>query len=127
MEPRIDLEEAARVLSAKLAGWRQSGIQVGAITWRDVGEPWPYPLKGNRAEVIDADSLGIALSKGKQEGRLVLFTGGWADLEYWSGSPEDGILTEAPGWDDWLTVADYNRLLDRFAGLFESRPERQRL
>ena len=119
MEARIDLDEAFRVLSSKMARWRQRGIEVAAVTWRDIGEPWPYPFKESRADVVKADSLGVALRKGEQEGRLVLFSGGWADLEYWSGSADDQVLDEAPGWDDWLTLDNYDRLLDRFAGLFE--------
>lgn len=41
--------------------------------------------------------------KDEQEGQLVVFRGGWADLEYWSGRPSDEPVTEAPGWDDWMT------------------------
>lgn len=44
--------------------------------------PWPYPLKTDREEVTDADSVGVVVRNQEQEGRLVIFRGGWADLEY---------------------------------------------
>ena len=80
MERRIDLDQVAGLISGHAAAWEQAGLAVGALTWRDVGVPWPYPLKADRAEVADADSVGIAMSKREQEGRLVIFRGGWADL-----------------------------------------------
>jgi hypothetical protein len=42
--------------------------------------------------------------KHEQEGQLVVFRGGWADLEYRSGSPSDEPVIEAPGWDDWTDL-----------------------
>jgi hypothetical protein len=118
MQSRIDLDEAARVVARRIGDWRRRGINATAVTWRDVGVPWPYPLKVNRAEVIEADSLGVALHKGDQEGRLVLFRGGWADMEYWSGDRGDEPLLEAPGWNEPMTLTDFEILLERFAGLF---------
>lgn len=115
---RIDLDEAAALITSATAAWKRTGLLAGALTWRDIGEPWPYPLKTRRDEVIDADSVGVAVHKGVQEGHLVLFRGGWADLDYWSGRPGDEPRVEAPGVDDWLTLADFQRLLERFAALF---------
>lgn len=34
----------------------------------------------------------------------MLFKGGWADLEYWSGDIDDPPILEAPGWEDWLDL-----------------------
>jgi hypothetical protein len=117
VESRIDLDEAALVISRQIDNWKRVGIEIQPITWRDVGERWPYPLKTDRAEVIDPDSVGLALRKGEQEGELVLFKGGWADLRYWDGKSNQ-IIDEAPGWDDWMSLDDFERLLNRFAGLF---------
>ena len=117
MENRIDLDEAAGLLVRHIPFWQTAGIVVDPVTWRDVGEPWPYPLKVDRATVIDADSVGIRTKKGGQEGQLVLYRGGWADLEYWSSSDEP--LVEAPGTDNPLTLDDFDRLLYRFAALFD--------
>jgi hypothetical protein len=61
----------------------------------------------------------VAVRKDGQEGRLVVFRGGWADLEYWSGGASDEPVIEAPGWDDWLDLPGIDRLLRRFAVLFD--------
>jgi hypothetical protein len=76
-------------------------------------------LKTNRADVKAPDSIGVQLRKGAQEGTLVLFDGGWADLLYWGGSASDDVIDEAPGWEDWLDIEHFGALLDRFAGLFK--------
>ncbi len=55
----------------------------------------------------------------QQEGQLVVFRGGWADLEYWGGGPSDEPVLEAPGWDDRMDLPAIERLLRRFAGLFD--------
>ena len=118
MERRLDLDQVAGLISGHAAAWEQAGLAVGALTWRDVGVPWPYPLKADRAEVADADSVGIAMSKREQEGRLVIFRGGWADLEYWTGHPSDDPVVEAPGANDPMTLTDVGQLLEHFASLF---------
>lgn len=118
VERWIDLDQVAGLISRHTLAWEQAGLVVGALTWRDVGVPWPYPLKNDRAEVADADSVGVAVRKQEQEGRLVIFRGGWADLEYWSGERSDAPVFDAPGADEHLALPDVERLLNRFAGLF---------
>lgn len=68
--------------------------------------------------MVTPDSIGIEVRKGTQEGRLVLFDGGWADLEWWSGEETGEPLLEAPGYGDWLDLGRFEDLLDRFASLF---------
>lgn len=80
----LDLDRVAGLISSHAATWARAGLVVGALTWRDVGVPWPYRLKAHRGEVADADSVGVEVRKDEQEGRLVIFHGGWADLEYWT-------------------------------------------
>jgi hypothetical protein len=41
------------------------------------------------------------------------------DLGYWSGDASDDPVTEAPGWDDWMDFPGIDRLLRRFAVLFD--------
>lgn len=118
MDQRIDLDTAAAQLMARVDRWRRRGIAVGAPTWREVGAGWPPVITTDRGVVVAADSLGVALSKGSQEGSVVLFAGGWADLLYWSGDPSDDPIDEVPGWEDWLTIERYGDLLDRFGALF---------
>jgi hypothetical protein len=116
VESRIDLDAAAREIARRIDRWRASGMTIDDVTWRDQADGWPPPFKTDRNEVRDPDSIGIRCSKGEQEGSLVLFKGGWCDLDFWSGS---AAIVEAPGHDDSLTVDSYGRLLDRFFALFD--------
>ena len=118
MENRIDLDAAARAIARRADSWRERGLTLGAVTWRDAADGWPWTLKTDRAAVRDADSVGISCTRGEQEGRLVLFKGGWADLEFWSGDVADEPLTDMVGFNDWLSIESYEALLDRFVGLF---------
>ncbi len=118
MESRIDLDQVAALISRHAIGWAEAGLVVGALAWRDVGKPWPFPLREDRSQVTEADSVGVTMRRHEQEGELVVFRGGWADLAYWSGRPLDEPVTEAPGWNDWMGLHDIERLLQRFAGLF---------
>jgi len=114
---RIDLDAAAEQIAARRAEWRRRGITASETTWREKGEGWPPPLKTDRRAVTDADSIGVALTKGAQEGSVVLFGGGWADLLYWDGRSGQAV-DEAPGWDDWLDLGRFGRVLDRLTDLF---------
>ncbi len=117
MDDRIDLDVAAQEIEARRHVWRDAGIAVGETTWRDEADGWPWKLKTSRSNVRTPDSVGVALSKGDQEGSVVLFRGGWADLLYWNGK-EGEVVDEAPGWDDWLTIDAFGSLLDRFGRFF---------
>ena len=74
-------------------------------------------LKTDRGTTKDADSIGVSVRRGSSEGSLVLFKGGWADLEFWDGLGNP--MLSAPGWPDGMSVEDFGALLDRFAALFE--------
>ena len=117
MTARIDLDAAAVQIAARRAEWRRLGIAASETTWREQGEGWPPHLKTDRRAVTEADSIGVALTKGAQEGSVVLFSGGWADLLYWDGH-SDEALDEAPGWKDWLDLKRFGQLLDRLTDLF---------
>lgn len=118
MEGRVDLDQVAGLISRHAIAWRDAGLVVGSLTWRDISGPWPYPLREDRGQVAEADSVGITVSKHEQEGRLVIFGGGWADLEFWSGDLSEEPVAEAPGLDDGMGLLDIERLLVRFAALF---------
>lgn len=119
MEDNIDLDLAARAVRDYQRRRRDQGIVVGDLTWRDGSDQWPAPLRVDRAEVKVPYSIGVECSKGLQEGRVVLYRGGWADLEYWSGSADDEPIVEAPGWGSWLSIEALVALLDRFGALFD--------
>jgi hypothetical protein len=118
VESRVDLDQVAGLISRHVISWERGGLAVGALTWRDAAGPWPRPLREHRSEVAEADSVGVMVRKGEQEAQLVIFRGGWADLEYWSGRPCDEALTEAPGWGDWMDLSGIEQTLLRFASLF---------
>jgi hypothetical protein len=80
---------------------------------------WPSPLRKDPSQVADPDSVGVMVRGRQQEGRLVVFRGGWADLDHWAGAPSDMPVLEVPGWDDWMDLPGIERLIRRFASLFE--------
>lgn len=118
MRTVIDLDVAVREIERRAEGWREAGFAVGPVTWRDQGEGWPASLKTERGAVADPDSIGVKVRRGDQEGSVVLFKGGWWDVEYWSGSTSSEPVMEAPGYPDGLTVQEFGRLLDSFTDRF---------
>ena len=119
MESRVDLDQVAGLISRHAFAWKESGLLVGALTWRDAAVPWPSGQRGDRGQVREPDSVGVTLRRRQREGQLVVFRGGWADLAYWGGGSSDEPVFEAPGWNDWMDVPAVERLLRRFAGLFD--------
>jgi hypothetical protein len=88
----VDLDVAVGEVERRAAAWRRSGITVGAVTWRETSEGWPQPFKTERSQVNSADSIGISLRKGEQEGAVVLFDGGWCDFFYCDGHADEMLL-----------------------------------
>jgi hypothetical protein len=119
MESQVDPDQVAALISRHAFAWEESGLVVSALTWRDAAASWPSPLREERSQVVEPDSVGVAVRKHGEEGQLVVFRGGWADVAYWSGGASDEPVIEAPGWDDWLDLPGIDRLLRRFAALFD--------
>jgi hypothetical protein len=95
------------------------GFDVGALTWRDVAAGWPYPLRTVRSDAADPDSVGVTFRRGTVEARIVVFRGGWADVEFadLAGSA-DGWVMEAPDIADPQTAgAVIDSLLERIDAL----------
>jgi hypothetical protein len=113
MESRVDLDQVAGLISRHASAWEETGLVVGALTWRDGASSWTPSLRVDRSQVAEPDSVGVTVRKHRQKGRLVVFRGGWADLEYWRGGPSDEPMTEAPGWDDWMDLPGTERLIWR--------------
>jgi hypothetical protein len=114
----IDLDLAAAEIELRRAKWASARVDVGDVTWREQGEGWPPTLKTERRNVRRADSIGVTLRKDEQEASVVLFNGGWADIEFWTGHVDDIPLMEAAGWEDWLDVPRFAALLDRVTAMF---------
>ncbi|MFJ7279860.1 hypothetical protein [Kitasatospora sp. NPDC098663] len=93
MERVIDLDEVAAKVAARTPGWRAAGLVVGQVTWRDHSAPWTQRFVTDRSLVNDPDSIGVIVS-GPAEAELsvVLFRGGWADVDYFDGMDNAGAL-----------------------------------
>ncbi|ROO86552.1 hypothetical protein EDD29_4125 [Actinocorallia herbida] len=83
MDRVIDLDRAAAEIVARAAVWTEVGLGVSPVTWRDGRTAWPYRLENDRALITDPDSLGLRVHgpDGEAELVLVLYRGGWADLD----------------------------------------------
>jgi hypothetical protein len=114
----VDLDAAVGQVVDRIPMWASAGITVRPVTWRDQGGGWPPPFKTDRSEVIDADSIGVFLEKGQQEGEVVLFKGGWCDYVYWTGETDDDPVQDAPGYPDTMTVEGFGAVLDRLTAEF---------
>jgi hypothetical protein len=89
----------AALITLHSLAWEEFGLGVGALTWRNAAASWSSPLREDRGQVAEPDSVGVAVRKRGQEGQLVVF-GGWTDLEYQGGGASDEPVFEAPGWHD---------------------------
>ncbi|MDN3297251.1 hypothetical protein QWM81_25055 [Streptomyces ficellus] len=93
MDRVVDLDEVAAVVAGRTVGWRLAGLEVGQVTWRDAEASWPQPLETDRARVHDPDSVGVVISgPGEAELSVVLFRGGWADVDFIAGLDDAGSL-----------------------------------
>jgi hypothetical protein len=81
VDHRIDLDELARRLEPLRADWERFA-QVGPFTWRDEQAAWPQPIVTDRASVKVPESLGIRLQADDDEVEIVVWTGGWADIDF---------------------------------------------
>ncbi|MDX6738133.1 hypothetical protein [Actinocorallia sp. A-T 12471] len=95
VEHVIDLDRAAAEITSRLPVWAASGLDPGPITWRDAAATWPQPLETDRALVTDPDSVGVRVVGSDEwtEVQIVLYRGGWADLD---ALTDDEVTTECP-------------------------------
>lgn len=119
VESKIDIDRAADEIECRRAVLAEKGVEVSPTTWRDQGRGWPPPITEDRSSVVDPDSIGIQLRKGEQEAELVLYRGGWADVEFWSGAISDDVHSETVGYEDPLSVDQFGEVLDRLVDRFD--------
>lgn len=117
MERALDLDAVAASLRQRMARWTAKGMTVGPLTWAD-GQTTVNQITTHREDVRGEYSVGVRIRDGAQEGELVVYAGGWCDLDYWAGDAGSDVLAEAPGADAPLDVAALEAVLDRFEGLF---------
>jgi hypothetical protein len=78
----VDLDVLADRLRSVVEEWRR-GVDVGPLTWRDYEGGWPRPITPDRASVRSPESLGLVVRKRAVDDvlEIVVYTGGWADVE----------------------------------------------
>jgi len=108
MDQVVDLDAVLVELVRRRQEWTRSGLVVGDFTWRDAAAAWPQPIVIDRESVADPESLGMTFDAGDgaEAALLVLWTGGWADLE---ASINGQVVLEAPEFFDvesCVAVAD---------------------
>lgn len=93
MDRIVDLDLAAAEIALRKPGWQARGLIVGPVTWRDEASSWPQPLETDRTLVREPDSVGVQIYGPHGTGLvIVLFRGGWADLNYDAGGEDYGAL-----------------------------------
>ncbi|RPF21482.1 hypothetical protein EDD34_2111 [Myceligenerans xiligouense] len=83
VEHLVDLDVLADRLLPVIEEWKRTAF-VGPLTWRDEGSGWPKPNTSDRSHVIVPESLGLRLRKHAldDEFEMVVWVGGWADVDY---------------------------------------------
>ena len=120
LSPPLDLDQVAAVLAGLRPGWREQGLVVRPFLWRDARGSWPQILHTDRGKVAEPESVGLTLTAADgREGRLVIWRGGWADVDLLAGGT---VTTRNPGVRD---LAGCAALAAWMAGeLTARRPER---
>jgi hypothetical protein len=84
--PPLDLDQAAALLAGLRPGWTRQGLIVRPFTWRDARASWPQALHTDRRKVAEPESVGLRLTAADgREARLVIWSGGWADVDLLAG------------------------------------------
>jgi hypothetical protein len=79
------------------------------VTWRDEAEGWPHTLQTDRSAAVDPDSVGVAFDGDAGPlGEIVLFRGGWADVNLVDAT-SDQVITGNPPIP---TVVAFGEVLD---------------
>ncbi|MFJ7148889.1 hypothetical protein ACIQVT_11870 [Streptomyces sp. NPDC100445] len=111
MDRIVDLDEVAKVLAGQTVGWRSAGFEVGQVTWRDAEASWPQSLETDRARVHDPESVGVVISgPGEAELSVVLFRGGWADVDFVARLDDSGSLPAS----DIASASDFETRMNQW-------------
>lgn len=114
MERVVDLDQAAAAIAERAARWLAAGLKAGRLTWRDEAAPWPQQLETDRALVRDPDSIGVLISgPAGAELSVVLFRGGWADVDFVASLEDAGTLPAS----DIDSAAAFGTQLDQWVAL----------
>jgi hypothetical protein len=84
--PPLDLDQVASTLAGLWSGWTGQGLTAGPLTWRDARASWPRPLLTDRSMIAEPQSVGLTVTTADgRTGRLVIWRGGWADIDLLDG------------------------------------------
>ena len=120
LSPPLDLDQVAAVLAGLRPGWREQGLVVRPFLWRDARGSWPQILHTDRGKVAEPESVGLTLTAADgQEARLVIWRGGWADVDLLAGGT---VTTRTPGVRDLAGCASLAAWM--VGELTARRPER---
>ncbi|MFE4973326.1 hypothetical protein ACFRAR_14570 [Kitasatospora sp. NPDC056651] len=92
MERVIDLDQAVLEVGRRRGRWEDAGLTVAPVTWRDGEQTWPQQLYLERSVVVDPDSFGVVLTGMGGGLYVVLYRGGWTDVDYFVGIDDAGAL-----------------------------------
>jgi len=100
-EPSIDLDRVAGELASLHAAWSKQGFTAGPLTSRDAQAACPSRSSPDRSQVAEPESVGITMTTAwENEALIVIWRGGWADVEARAGTE---VIVRAPELHD---VAD---------------------
>jgi hypothetical protein len=119
----LDVDLLADQIERRRSGWEAAGFEVGRLTWRcdrmfsDERADCESPHSVGVAVIEDVtrrEAIGYVAPLGERgwprEGRLVAWTGGWADADIVNWATDD----VAPDVPQFRTVAEFARALDRW-------------
>lgn len=109
----LDLDHAACLIARCTPAWLSRGLTIDPITWMDNGTGWPAPLLADRNQAIRPKSLGLRLRGQDSEAEVVLYAGGWADLDY-ARPGSDEVISE---YIELETAEEFGPVLDRITDL----------
>ncbi len=97
MSSPLDLDRVAAVLAGLRPQLMEQGLVVRPLLWRDARQSWPQTLHTDRGKVIEPESVGLTLTgPDGREGRLVIWRGGWADVDVLAGGTVTTRNPDAP-------------------------------
>lgn len=84
MEHLIDLDVLAARIRDRSAVW-SARADMGPLTWRDEAAKWPQPITQDRESVRIPESLGFRMDRSPDILLVVVWIGGWFDIEILKG------------------------------------------
>lgn len=125
----IDFDVLAREVKRRFVPRLNSaGYTVEEFTWRDRERAWPNHIVEGRGNAVDPDSLGLKVTRegtgGNVGGQIVLYWGGWADVEAFDlsgGTLVEGLAVFTNETEALAACDQFTERLERIAQEVERR------